>query len=99
MLRIEMRFASSLSPQIQDFSTLTDSVFTLLRTILGDFDFPAMNKAEPVLGPLFFMGYVLSIFFVLLVRLWLFWLSDRHSTLSCFNIQCLMMVRISQICT
>ena len=54
--------------QIQDFSTITDAIFTLLRTILGDFNFRAMAQAEPILGPAFFTCYVLCIFFVLLVR-------------------------------
>ena len=55
--------------QMQDFSTLTDAVFTLLRTILGDFNFRGMVRAQPLLGPAFFTVYVLVVFFVLLVRL------------------------------
>ncbi len=41
----------------------------MLRTILGDFDFHAMNDAEPILGPFFFVGYVMVVFFVMLVSL------------------------------
>ena len=54
--------------RIQDFSTVVDSIFTLLRTILGDFNFHAMNDNEPILGPAFFTSYVLTVFFVLLVN-------------------------------
>lgn len=54
-------------PYIMDYSTLTDSTFTLLRTILGDFNFVAMQEVEPILAPIFFTFYVLSVFFVMLV--------------------------------
>jgi hypothetical protein len=46
---------------------MVNSVFTLLRIILGDFDFPGMVKSQPILGPLYFVTYVLAIFFILLV--------------------------------
>ncbi len=36
-------------------------------TILGDFNFHAMNNAEPFLGPAFFTLYCLYIYFILLV--------------------------------
>ena len=45
-----------------------ESVFTLLRIILGDFDFPGMRAAQPALGPFYFFTYVIFIFFILLVR-------------------------------
>lgn len=52
--------------QIQDYSTFYDAVFALFRTILGDFDFHALERANRVLGPLFFITYVFFVFFVLL---------------------------------
>ncbi|GMR48329.1 hypothetical protein PMAYCL1PPCAC_18524, partial [Pristionchus mayeri] len=52
--------------QIKDYSTFYDAVFALLRTILGDFDFHALERANRVLGPLFFITYVFFVFFVLL---------------------------------
>ena len=53
--------------QVQEFSKFDDAIFTLLRTILGDFDFHAIERADPFLGPLFFLAYVFFVFFVLLV--------------------------------
>ena len=46
---------------------MVNSIFTLLRIILGDFNFPSMVQAQPILGPLYFVTYVLAIFFILLV--------------------------------
>lgn len=40
--------------------------YTLLRVILGDFDFEALEAANRILGPLFFLTYVFFVFFVLL---------------------------------
>lgn len=54
--------------QVKDFSTFYDAVFTLLRTILGDFDFHELERAQRILGPIFFITYVFFVFFVLLVR-------------------------------
>ena len=51
---------------MKDFSTFYDAVFTLLRTILGDFDFHELEQANRVLGPIFFITYVFFVFFVLL---------------------------------
>ncbi|KAK6053557.1 transporter, cation channel family protein, partial [Cooperia oncophora] len=52
--------------QIADYSTFLGSVFALLRTVLGDFDFHALEQTNRVLGPLFFVTYVFFVFFVLL---------------------------------
>ncbi len=54
--------------QVKDFSQFSDAIFTLLRTILGDFDFHAIEQANRFLGPAFFLSYVFFVFFVLLVR-------------------------------
>ncbi|KAK6014172.1 hypothetical protein OSTOST_20475 [Ostertagia ostertagi] len=51
---------------IADYSTFLSSVFALLRTVLGDFDFSALSQTNRVLGPLFFVTYVFFVFFVLL---------------------------------
>lgn len=40
--------------------------FTQFRIVLGDFNFPAMQAQNPVLGPMFFVTYVFFVFFVLL---------------------------------
>ncbi|XP_077506010.1 polycystin-2-like isoform X2 [Amblyomma americanum] len=52
--------------QIQGFSSFVNAVFTLLRLILGDFDFEEMEAANRVLGPIYFLSYVFFVFFVLL---------------------------------
>ena len=52
--------------QVHDFSTFSYSIFTLFRIILGDFDFEAIETANRVLGPIFFLTYVFFVFFVLL---------------------------------
>ncbi|XP_015774864.1 PREDICTED: polycystin-2-like [Acropora digitifera] len=52
--------------QVRDFSTFADAIFTLFRIILGDFDFHALEAANRVLGPIFFITYVFFVFFVLL---------------------------------
>jgi polycystin 2 len=52
--------------QIEDFRTFQDAIFTLMRTILGDFDYLEIENANRVLGPIFFMSYIFFVFFVLL---------------------------------
>ena len=42
--------------------------FTQFRIILGDFDYKAIDNANRVLGPVYFVTYVFFVFFVLLVR-------------------------------
>lgn len=51
----------------ENFRTFKDSIFTLLRTILGDFDYLAIEKANRILGPIYFLTYIFFVFFVLLV--------------------------------
>lgn len=41
--------------------------FTQFRIILGDFDYDAIDRANRVLGPIYFVTYVFFVFFVLLV--------------------------------
>ena len=53
--------------KIKDYSTFGDAVFTLMRIILGDFDFAAIESADRVIGPIYFLSYVFFVFFVLLV--------------------------------
>lgn len=52
--------------EIHDFRSFTDALFTLMRTILGDFDYLSIEKAHRVLGPIFFLSYIFFVFFVLL---------------------------------
>ena len=64
--------------QVKDYSSFSDAIFTLLRTILGDFDFYALEKANRVLGPVFFLCYVFFVFFVLL-NMFLAIINDTYS--------------------
>ncbi|XP_013778837.1 polycystin-2-like [Limulus polyphemus] len=52
--------------QVQDFSSFLKAIFTLLRVILGDFNFNEIEEANRVLGPLYFLSYVFFVFFVLM---------------------------------
>lgn len=40
--------------------------FTLFRIILGDFDFAALQAANRLWGPIYFVAYIFFVFFVLL---------------------------------
>ncbi len=53
--------------QVYDFRSFIDSVFTLFRMILGDFNFKAIENANVILGPAYFLLYIFFVFFVLLV--------------------------------
>lgn len=53
--------------QVRDFRTFMDSVFTLFRMILGDFNFRDIERANNILGPAYFLSYIFFVFFVLLV--------------------------------
>ena len=64
--------------QVPDYSSFSDAIFTLLRTILGDFDFYALEKANRILGPIFFLSYVFFVFFVLL-NMFLAIINDTYS--------------------
>jgi len=64
--------------QVKDFSTYLDSIFTLFRIILGDFDFRAIEDANRVLGPIFFITYVFFVFFVL-INMFLAIINDTYA--------------------
>ncbi|KAK0398464.1 hypothetical protein QR680_002599 [Steinernema hermaphroditum] len=64
--------------QIAEYSTLYNACFTLLRTILGDFDFSGLSRANRVLGPTFFLTYIFLVFFVLL-NMFLAIINDAYS--------------------
>ena len=52
--------------QIFDYSSIYHTIFALIRTILGDFDFTQLEKANYVFGPIYFLCFVFFVFFVLL---------------------------------
>lgn len=64
--------------QVADFSSFQTSIFTLFRIILGDFNFQALQQANRVLGPAYFILYVFFVFFVLL-NMFLAIINDTYS--------------------
>lgn len=51
---------------IPDYQNFFKTLFTLFRTLLGDFDFVTLRTNFPVLGPIYFMSFVFIGFFILL---------------------------------
>lgn len=54
--------------QVEEFSSFGKSTFTLLRTILGDFDYMKIDEVDRVIAPIFYMSFIFFVFFILLVR-------------------------------
>ncbi|KAA8577669.1 hypothetical protein FQN60_003423 [Etheostoma spectabile] len=64
--------------QVESFSTFVKCIFTQFRIILGDFDYNAIDSANRVLGPIYFVTYVFFVFFVLL-NMFLAIINDTYS--------------------
>ncbi|XP_060028247.1 polycystin-2-like protein 1 [Erinaceus europaeus] len=64
--------------QVENFSTFIKCIFTQFRIILGDFDYNAIDNANRVLGPVYFVTYVFFVFFVLL-NMFLAIINDTYS--------------------
>uniref|UniRef100_A0A3B3CE36 Polycystic kidney disease 2-like 1 n=1 Tax=Oryzias melastigma TaxID=30732 RepID=A0A3B3CE36_ORYME len=64
--------------QVDTFSTFVKCIFTQFRIILGDFNFDAIDQANRVLGPIYFVTYVFFVFFVLL-NMFLAIINDTYS--------------------
>lgn len=63
---------------LKDYSTIPNTIFALFRTILGDFDFPSLEAAHRVLGPIYFISYIFFVFFVL-INMFLAIINDTYS--------------------
>lgn len=63
---------------VEDFRTFHDTIYALLRLILGDFNFRAIEEANRIMGPIFFITYVFFVFFVLL-NMFLAIINDTYS--------------------
>jgi len=57
---------------------LSINSFTLFRIILGDFNFQALQQANRILGPTYFILYVFFVFFILL-NMFLAIINDTYS--------------------
>ncbi|XP_041921583.1 polycystic kidney disease 2-like 1 protein isoform X1 [Alosa sapidissima] len=64
--------------EVESFSTFNKCIFTQFRIILGDFDYDAIERANRVLGPIYFFTYVFFVFFVLL-NMFLAIINDTYS--------------------
>ncbi|XP_003787312.2 polycystic kidney disease 2-like 1 protein isoform X1 [Otolemur garnettii] len=64
--------------QVENFSTFVKCIFTQFRIILGDFDYNAIDDANRILGPAYFVTYVFFVFFVLL-NMFLAIINDTYS--------------------
>ncbi|XP_004681071.1 PREDICTED: polycystic kidney disease 2-like 1 protein [Condylura cristata] len=64
--------------QVENFSTFLKCIFTQFRIILGDFDYTAIDNANRILGPVYFVTYVFFVFFVLL-NMFLAIINDTYS--------------------
>jgi hypothetical protein len=52
--------------RLEEFRTIGDSCFTLMRSLLGDFDFLKLQDANLYMGPLLFIIFVILAVFVVL---------------------------------
>ena len=52
---------------ISDYSSMTKCMYSQLRMVLGDFDFPAIRAAHPILGPGYFFVFIFMVLFILMV--------------------------------
>uniref|UniRef100_UPI0037E73607 polycystin-2-like protein 1 n=1 Tax=Semicossyphus pulcher TaxID=241346 RepID=UPI0037E73607 len=64
--------------EVDSFSTFIKCIFTQFRIILGDFDYDAIDRANRVLGPFYFVTYVFFVFFILL-NMFLAIINDTYS--------------------
>ncbi|XP_078267422.1 polycystin-2-like protein 2 [Rhinoraja longicauda] len=64
--------------QVENFHTFGNCIFTQFRIILGDFDFREIEEANRILGPIYFITFVFSLFFVLL-NVFLAIINDTYS--------------------
>lgn len=64
--------------ELEDFHTFPAAIFTLFRTILGEFDYLEIERANHILGPIYFMTYIFFVFFVLL-NMFLAIINDTYS--------------------
>ena len=53
-------------PDIENYSTMTATLFTLFQMLLGDFDYPAMSESAPLVAPIYFATYIIAVFFILM---------------------------------
>lgn len=69
-LVVLMGFAQSgylaFGADVKGFGTLTETFYTLIRAMLGEFDFEGMRRSNRLFGPIYFFVYMVMVFFILL---------------------------------
>merc|ERR1711976_557169 len=63
---------------VADFNTPSQAMYTLFRIILGDFNFHQLERANYILGPAYFISYVILVFFILM-NMFLAIINDTYS--------------------
>eukprot|EP01006_Ploeotia_vitrea_P012594 TRINITY_DN33304_c0_g1_i1.p1 TRINITY_DN33304_c0_g1~~TRINITY_DN33304_c0_g1_i1.p1 ORF type:complete len:779 (+),score=407.94 TRINITY_DN33304_c0_g1_i1:183-2339(+) len=58
-------FFLAFSVDVKGFRSITDSIFSLFRSLLGDFDFDGLQHHNWFLGPFLFTMYIFLVFMVL----------------------------------
>merc|ERR1719502_1041484 len=66
MFSYAQAFHMAFGMDLADFKGGVTSIFTLMRMILGDFDFEALRANNKYLGPLLFLTFIVLVFFILL---------------------------------
>ncbi|XP_055851359.1 polycystic kidney disease 2-like 1 protein [Episyrphus balteatus] len=61
-----------------DFCNFSKAILTLMRTVLGDFDFDKLEAANRFLGPIFFISFIIFVFFILM-NMFLAIINDTYS--------------------
>ncbi|XP_046756427.1 polycystic kidney disease 2-like 2 protein isoform X3 [Gallus gallus] len=64
-------------PQVDDFSTFQNCIFSQFRIVLGDFNFESL-EVNSILGPIYYISFVFFVFFVLL-NMFLAIINDTYS--------------------
>jgi hypothetical protein len=59
-------FLLAFGANLRDFSTFGEAMISLFRALLGDFDYPSLADADPVVGPVLFTLFIFLVLFVLL---------------------------------
>ena len=59
-------FNMAFGAHIDGYSTASGAMMSLFRALLGDFEYSAIQKVDPVTGPLLFVVFILLVGFILL---------------------------------
>jgi polycystin 2 len=59
-------FVLTFGSNLFEFRNMTQSIYSLARMVLGDFDFESMRLVNPVLGPFLFGCFIVLAAFILL---------------------------------